>query len=285
MNNAKHPENTLTREKALLFSDYHQPYHFLSHEKEKPNTSIESVYGGSDAPSPRPGPSKSGDMTPGSKRRRLEPARKDRTPPTRDKPGPGGPVRSRPSARPRVTDISWEPTPGPSRDNLQKKDSPRDKNKDDPKNKSKPDKKKSEPIKQNLSEATSMEWDPYLGTKKKEEERKRLEKKAEADSKKKRNISPITEEPSEAKRTSVEPQIGSENNASPSDASYPLNSADTATQDPSGEPDKPYLSSDSESASPPQKRAQRAPQLTATDPSGSPRDGASGRTKGKSRDR
>lgn len=37
----------LLKEKALLFKDYVQPYHFLSHEKGRPETSSESLYGSS----------------------------------------------------------------------------------------------------------------------------------------------------------------------------------------------------------------------------------------------
>ena len=37
----------LLKEKALLFKDYVQPYHFLSHEKGRPETSSESIYGSS----------------------------------------------------------------------------------------------------------------------------------------------------------------------------------------------------------------------------------------------
>ncbi len=215
------------REKALLFSDYHQPYNFLTHEKERPNTSLESVYGGSDVPVPKPSSSSSS-------------AKEDNTHPLRTKPPDHGPP-NKPSPRDRRPKA-------PSNGHRADKTPPRDvRRKEIPLQRDDrgPNRKRSAPTAgapeskgtPETTHPTNMEWDPYyLNTKKNEEEKNKPNKKQNGARKKSRNISPISEESSLGQETdgpidSVAPQAGSEFEPGPvSESIYPLSSSDPSEE-------------------------------------------------------
>ena len=257
------------REKALLFSDYHQPYNFLTHVKERPNTSLESVYGGSDVALPRSSASSSSQSDPlASRRVRPDPRGRAMDDSVRPRTSAhGGPKEKRNSYPPLNKKVEEKPVRNaPLKTNGKRQG---------------PIKNGGNVMPKNLSEsgATSMEWDPYfLNTKKNEEDKRRLERKA---SKKSRNISPISEEntqdPEEDQPVdSVVPQVGSDDadseNAAASESLYPLNTSDTsesaaqATAAPQRRVSPPNRGSLAQRTSPPQRAtsAQRAspPQKT-----------------------
>eukprot|EP00795_Rhopilema_esculentum_P013425 gene13425-4294_t len=270
--NAEHQDDNLMREKALLFSDYHQPYNFLTHVKERPNTSLESVYGGSDVALPKSSASSSSPSDPlASRRVRPDPGGRPLDDSVRPRTSAyGGPKEKRNSYPPLNKKVEEKPVRNPP---------------------VKANGKRQGPIKnggnvmpKNLSEsgATSMEWDPYfLNTKKNEEDKRRLERNASNARKKSRNISPISEEntqdPEEDQPVdSVVPQVGSDdaNSETPavSESLYPLNTSDTsesatqATAAPQRRVSPPNRGSLAQRTSPPQRAtpAQRAspPQKT-----------------------
>lgn len=240
------------REKALLFSDYHQSYNFLYHEKEKPNTSLESVYGGSDVAPPKSSSSSS------------------------SKPETFQPRRSRPETGRRPMDDSVKPKPPVEQGSDSKRNSYPPSGKKIQENLSKkappprlnakqnlPNKTNGNIMPKNLTEtgSTSMEWDPYyLNTKKNEEEKRRLERKHSNSKRRSRNISPISEEDTGEQEIdqpveSLVPNVGSDegmSDAAPvSDSIYPLNTSDT---------------SESPSIVPPPQRKVSPPQRSATFP-------------------
>ena len=233
------------------------------HEKEKPNTSLESVYGGSDVAPPKTSSSSSvrdDDLSARRKRpenRRLLPSESVR---------PRVPLQE----RPRDNKRTLPPYNGRNSDKPTK---------DPPKLNAKPpepNKNGTGVMPKNLPEtnSTSMEWDPYyLNTKKNEEEKKKLERKNAR--KKSRNISPISEEDTEGQETdqpidSVVPQVGSDEGGlqpgAVSDSLYPLNTSDTS--------ESAAVGAAADSSSPPQRTAppkkNSPPQITSPPQRNSP---------------
>jgi len=246
--NAEHQDDFLMREKALLFSDYHQPFNFLYHEKEKPNTSLESVYGGSDFVPPKSSSSSSKQEPAPLRRARPESGRR----PVDDSVRPRVPAEE----GPRSKRNSYPPSNRKTNEVPVKKPPPKLNSKQNTTNKKNGNNGSIMP--KNLTEtgSTSMEWDPYyLNTKKKEEEKNRLERKPSNSRRRSRNISPISEEDTAEPSTdkpleSLVPNVGSDEGtsdiAAASGSSYPLNTSDT-----------------SDSVTPPQRKLshpQKAPQ-------------------------
>ena len=231
--NAEHHEDILMREKALLFSDYHQPFNFLYHEKEKPNTSLESVYGGSSVAPLQSSSSSSKPEAAPSRRGRTESGRRPADdsihPRAKIQEGPNSKRNSYPPSSRKANEIPAKKTPLKlnSKQNI-------------------PNKINGNVMPRNLAEtgSTSMEWDPYyLNTKKKEEDKKKLERKSSNPRRKSRNISPISEEDTgeqsiEQPLGSLVPNVGSDEGASDvvaaSGSSYPLNTSDTSDSMPVG---------------------------------------------------
>eukprot|EP00794_Sanderia_malayensis_P017447 gene17447-19192_t len=232
---ADHTDEMLMKEKALLFSDYHQPYHFLQKDMERPNTSLESNYGGSDLSVP---PKTSSSSSSAPKDENLAMPRPSKRPDHRQPKYPY-PKQNRPKAP-----LNNEPAKkSPPRD-VRKKEVPLQK----PADRSSGPNRKRNGTKSGTTgpkpspDATppsGMEWDPYyLNTKKNEEDKKKLDKKLNGAKKKSRNISPISEESTLGPETdpqavdSLAPQAGSDIEPGPvSESIYPLSSSDQSDQE------------------------------------------------------
>ena len=207
MSNAQRPENSLMKEKAMLFSDYHQPYHFLTQEKEKPDTSVESLYGSTADSKPESYRA----TTPSRKKRSYSPRhRKDKNSPK---------SRDFVHAISSLSSMNGDKTPPkvhPFKDNL---------GSDHLTNKtlkSRSRKSENDIVPSNLTETTSMEWDPYL---EQQQRKKQLREKAQ----KKRNFSPIDEEEEPTKPNSgVKQQVFALDSSMSSDASNPDSGANSA---------------------------------------------------------
>jgi len=242
MSHAHHPKQILLKEKALLFKDYVQPYHFLS-EKEPPNTSVESIYGSTVTSYPQTANSEVS-----SAGRNLSPKRKRSYEPKnrRDRTSPVLKDRLVSKARPDVTKQTDSSDTSP--DVVRKDIPPKLKNK--PVGLAKPVDEKvkgNEVIASQMTEATSMEWDPYL------ENKNKMNKKGGgkpgaggSPPRRKRNISPISEE-DEGNLTA---KLSTENLADKSDnPDSPLDSETSYMDSVSGS-----TRTESETSSPPTRR-------------------------------
>ena len=194
MSNAQHPKQLLLKEKAILFKDYVQPYHFLSRTNERPNSSLESIYGSTVGS----GAAKSDQHSSPSRKikRSYEPNGHTSSLQSRKKLNSTreSPIETQSSISSEV--IEKEARKRAPNILLKKKDL------------------EESVIPGNLGDAHSMEWDPYLDNKHQKSKNRR----------KKRHFSPINEEGEESMepKTSIEAQIGSDDSQySSSDTSYP----------------------------------------------------------------
>lgn len=200
MSNAQHPKNMLLREKALLFKDYIQPYHFLSSDKKKPDTSAESIYGSTVEPYPNETESSS-QIIPRHKRSYQPKVR-------RASPVPGNIYSDKDKlARKNTLDSSPDSF---KREPHRLRRKPPHSNDDSPIS----ERRRDNAIPSNMAEATSMEWDPYL-----ENRQKGKNKRSKPTPRRKRNISPISEEDEGKPTTSIDAQNGSDGSASTTEGS------------------------------------------------------------------
>ena len=211
MSHAHHPKQILLKEKALLFKDYVQPYHFLS-EKDPPNTSVESIYGSTIASFPQTvnsdagsgkflSPRRKRNFEPLNNRRRASPVQKERIN-TKDQ-----------ETLQTHANYSSDPTGKgfTSSSELKRK----------PASVTKPVEERmveKQVMPSQMTEATSMEWDPYL------ESKQKLKKSKTSPPRTRRNISPISEEDEDnlPPKVSTEVIAGSDAPTSPvsSETSY-----------------------------------------------------------------
>lgn len=198
----------LLREKALLFKDYVQPYHFLTKEKERPDTSAESIYGST--VTSYPNTSEPSTQTTPRRKRSYQPR------PKREKSPLPKSIYNDKNRTPEKSDSSESSPESTRREPYRLRRRPPNSDDDSPIS----DRRNDRVMPTNLNEATSMEWDPYLENKQKTGNRRN---KANA-RRRRRNISPISEEDEDNNKptTSIDAQNGSDviDSASSEGSSY-----------------------------------------------------------------